>query len=300
MKLYITSILCFLILQACPTNQPVKFSVQGHRGDRGNWPENSLYAFKSAIEKGVDVIELDVVINKFNDIIVSHEPFMHSDYVLQPNGQPIHPKQQKNYNIYHMTLDSVQKYNTGSKYYAAFPNQIKISSYKPSLKEVFKFIKKEFDEDIFNKIAFNIELKSDPENYDKFQPQPEKMVSVFLKLMEEYPWVQYSLQSFDVKILEHTKKLKPEVVISYLVSKGSFDDNINKLNFTPDIYSPYYKLLTTTVEVKNIQNHGLKVIPWTVNDITDIRHMISLKVDGIISDYPERILPQIFHKKKSH
>lgn len=283
-------LLCSIFLQACQLNSPVKISVQGHRGDRGNWPENTLKAFKSAIDKGVDVIELDIVINRYDEIIVSHEPYMHSDYVLLPNGQPIHPNLHSNYNIYNMKLDSVQMYDTGSKFYSAFPKQIKIPSYKPGLGEVFEYLKEEFGTSVFQNVAFNIELKSNPKEYGKFQHYPDKMVSVFLTFMKDYPLVKYTLQSFDIQILEYAKAKKPDLTISYLVSKGSFKENLMKLSFLPDIYSPNYKLLTHASEVRNIQEYGLKVIPWTVNDVEDIQYIINLGVDEIISDYPELAL----------
>lgn len=284
------SIISVVILLACQTNKSASVAVQGHRGDRGNWPENSLEAFKSAVDKGVDVLELDVVINKYGDIIVSHEPFMHSEYVLLPNGESIEPENQRSWNIYNMRLESIQAFDTGTKFHKDFPEQNKISTYKPSLEEVFLFLENEYGRRIFTSISFNIELKSTPEDYGRYQPYPENMVGVFLELMDKHKYVRYSLQSFDVNILENVKLKNPSLPISYLVSEGSFEGNLKKLSFMPDIYSPNFKLLTTKLDVKNIQMYGVEVIPWTVNEEYDIQQLINWEVDGIISDYPERVL----------
>lgn len=282
--------LCIITLHACQVKNSRSVSVQGHRGDRGNWPENTLEAFKSAVDKGVDVLELDVVINKYDEVIVSHEPFMHSDYVLLPKGEAIKPENQRSWNIYHMRLDSIQTFDTGSKIHKGFPNQRKLPTYKPSLEEVFLFLEKEYGKEIFSRIAFNIELKSNPKEYGKYQAYPENMTAVFFKFMAKYKYVEYILQSFDINILENAKIKKPNLPISYLVSQGSLLDNLKKLTFKPDIYSPNFKLLTSELEVKEIQNHSIKVIPWTVNEEYDIKQLINWGVDGIISDYPERVL----------
>lgn len=284
------SIISVVILLACQTNKSASVAVQGHRGDRGNWPENSLEAFKSAVDKGVDVLELDVVVNKYGDVIVSHEPFMHSKYVLLPNGESIEPENQRSWNIYNMRLESIQTFDTGTKFHKDFPKQNKISTYKPSLEEVFLFLENEYGRKIFTSISFNIELKSTPEDYGRYQPYPENMVGVFLELMDSHKYVRYNLQSFDVNILENVKLKNPSLPISYLVSDGSFESNLKKLNFMPDIYSPNFKLLMNELDVKNIQMHGVEVIPWTVNEEYDIQQLINWEVDGIISDYPERVL----------
>lgn len=287
----VTLILTGIItMNACQSNKPYTVSVQGHRGDRGNWPENTLEAFKSAVNKGVDVLELDIVINKLGDIIVSHEPYMHSDYVLLPNGESINPNNQRSWNIYNMSLDSIKAFDSGTKFHSAFPNQIKTPTYKPSLKEVFLFFENEYGKEIFASIAFNVELKSNPKEYDIYQPYPENMVDIFFNFMAKHKYVEYNLQSFDTNILENAKIKNPNLPISYLVSQGSMLDNLKKLTFKPDIYSPNFKLLTSEFDVKEIQNHGIKVIPWTVNEVYDIKQLINWGVDGIISDYPERVI----------
>ena len=89
--------------------------VQGHRGDRGNFPENSIPAFRSAIKKGVDVIELDVVISKDKKVVVSHEPYMSSLYVSTSTGDSISKANERSFNMYEMTYDSIRQFDSGSR-----------------------------------------------------------------------------------------------------------------------------------------------------------------------------------------
>ena len=71
----------------------------------------------------------------------------------------------------------------------------------------------------------------------------------------------------------------------------SFDTNIQELGYTPEIYSPYFKLLSAEV-VQKAHALKMKVIPWTVNETEEMRKLMAMGVDGIITDYPNRIPPQ--------
>ena len=137
-----------------------KIEVQGHRGDRGNFPENSLPAFISAVKKGVDVIELDVVISKDNKVVVSHEPFMSSLYVLTPAGNSIAKKDEKSYNLYTMMYDSIKKFDGGSKGNKNFTQQDKIKVYKPLLSEVLDSVENYIAANKLKPVKYNIEIKS--------------------------------------------------------------------------------------------------------------------------------------------
>ena len=79
----------------------------------------------------------------------------------------------------------------------------------------------------------------------------------------------------------------PGVVTGFLTSNGekSLDDNLREIGFTPDIYSPSYKLATPEL-VQQAHEHGMKFVPWTVNTLEEMREMKAMGVDGIITDYP--------------
>src|ERR1043165_5710631 len=89
-----------------PSNAQIftpKFDVQGHRGARGLMPENTIPAFILALDSGVTTLEMDLAITKDKQVIVSHEPWMNSDFCLDPSGKPIRGADEKKFNIYKMT-----------------------------------------------------------------------------------------------------------------------------------------------------------------------------------------------------
>lgn len=268
-----------------------KIQVQGHRGERGNLPENSIQGFLGALHKGVHVIELDVVVSKDNKVVVSHEPFMASLYMITPSGKPILKPEEKHYNLYQMTYDSIKKFDGGSKGNPNFLHQQKIKTYKPLLSEVFDVVEKEIKEKKLPSVKYNVEIKSKKEEYGVFQPYPDDFVDMVVKIIKEkHLENQVNIQSFDPVLLTALHEKYPEIEIAFLVSKGGIENNLRLLNFKPEIYSPNFKLIENKSMVDSLRVLGIKVIPWTVNNKEDISHMIKLQVDGIITDYPERIL----------
>ena len=274
-----------------PQKDSLNIQVQGHRGERGNLPENSIPAFLGALRKGVDVLELDVVISKDQQVVVSHEPVMLPLYMLTPEGDSI--PQDKNYNLYQMDYAQIKQFDGGSKGNVRFPQQQKMKTYKPLLSEVFDTVAASIKEEGLKPVKFNIEIKSVPEEYDVFQPQPEAFVDLVMDVIQEKQMEEHiNLQSFDPAILEVVHTKYPEIELAYLVGENTYAENKTKLTFQPEIYSPYFKLLDTA-EVAQIHKDGLKVIPWTVNEPEDIDAVIALKVDAIITDYPERVLEKL-------
>jgi len=267
--------------------------VQGHRGDRGNFPENSIPAFISAIKKGVDVVELDVVISRDQKVVVSHEPFMSSQYMLDREGKPIAKDKEKSYNLYEMNYDSIRKFDGGSGGNTAFPMQQKQRTYKPLLSEVIDSVEFYVAKNNLKPVRYNIEIKSEKSDYDKRQPQPELFTDMVMKIIHEKGiGLKINIQSFDPEVLNVMHKRHPKTKIAYLVGEGEMSKNLSLLTFKPEIYSPNYKLLNKT-EVDTLRLMKIKIIPWTVNDDVAIDNMIQLAVDGIITDYPERVLKKL-------
>ena len=99
-----------------------------------------------------------------------------------------------------------------------------------------------------------------------------------------------TVQSFDFRVLKYINKNYPEMALSVLVSEN-YDPlkNLDDLGFHPDIYSPNYKYLNKE-DLELLKQKKIKIIPWTVNSYSDIAKILNLDVDGIISDYPERVL----------
>ena len=137
---------------------------------------------------------------------------------------------------------------------------------------------------------YNVELKSQPEWYGKFTPQPKKFVELALQeisLLEIEN--QITLQSFDPAILNEIHRQAPHIATSFLVENiEGLEANLKKLTFTPTVYSPYFKLLNVGA-INAMHKKGMKVIPWTINDPVIMKKLIEIGVDGIITDYPNSV-----------
>ena len=108
------------ILSSLPVMGQSEYKIFGHRGCRGIYPENTIEGFKKAISLGVDGIELDIVVNKNKELIISHESYIDTNYCLTGNLGD------KKLNIYKMNITEIQEIDCGSKLVKGFPNQIKV------------------------------------------------------------------------------------------------------------------------------------------------------------------------------
>ncbi|UUW07655.1 glycerophosphodiester phosphodiesterase [Flavobacterium plurextorum] len=271
--------------------QPIE--VQGHRGDRGSFPENTIPAFLSAVKKGAAVIEMDVVISKDQKVVVSHETFMSAQYMNGLDGKPIKKDKEKSYNLFEMTYDSIKRFDSGSRGNAAFAGQQKMKTYKPLLSEVIDSVENYISKNKLKPVKYNIEIKSEKEDYNIRQPQPDLFSAMVIKIIKDKGIEQkINIQSFDPTVLNGIHKTYPKIQIAFLVGEDTFIKNLSMLDFVPQIYSPYHKLLNKE-EVALIRSLKIRVIPWTVNEDKDIDFMLRLKVDGIITDYPEKVLGKL-------
>lgn len=267
-----------------------RIEVYGHRGEAGYYPENTIPGFLSAVSKGVDAIEMDVVISKDKKVVVSHEPFMASHYMLDERGRPIPKDKEHSYNIYKMDYDRVRKFDSGSKKNRNFPRQHKMPASKPLLKEVFREVENYLEKNQVPPVNYMIEVKSSPGSYNIFQPEPAEFVDLIMEVVASQKLEnKIIIKSFDPHILNEVHAKHPAIATSYLVSKPGIEHNLSKLNFTPSIYSPRHKLIKSKKFTDSIHLRNMRLVPWTVNRRSQIKRMINLEVDGIISDYPERV-----------
>src|SRR5215218_6256489 len=107
------------------------FDKQGHRGCRGLMPENTIPAMIKALELGVTTLEMDAVITKDKQVILSHEPFFNHEIATQPDGKPIMAAEERNFNIYRMTYFETQQFDVGMKPHPRFLQQQRIPAKKP-------------------------------------------------------------------------------------------------------------------------------------------------------------------------
>ena len=270
------------------------FDWQGHRGCRGLLPENSIPAFLKALELGVTTLELDLAVSRDSQLIVSHEPWMNDDICLKADGSAIEKGEGEKLLIWQMTAEDVQKYDCGSRGNPRFKEQKAMRTVKPTLRQVVEAVRKQADFLRKPMPLFNIEIKSQPDFDNKRTPS----VSAFAKLVfDEINALkiaaQSCIQSFDPRSLEEIHKLNPNQATALLVENiDGLNKNLKRLTFKPTIYSPYFKLIGKKT-VNSCHARNIKIIPWTVNDTAEMRQLINIGVDGIITDYPDRVLRRL-------
>ncbi len=292
MKLFAQILLFVTITVGC--HKKKEFDIQGHRGCRGLYPENSLSAFEHAVKLGVTTLELDVVISQDFNVVVSHEPFFSHEYCALPSGERIKASDEQTYNLYKMPYQRIKQFECGLLVHPRFPNQQKVPSYKPLLHEVITVgdsTAKQMNRPL---PSYNVELKSTIAGTGKYHPEPAVFVDLVIQALSRSNITgRVTLQSFDLAILrELHQRQTPHDLALLLDENGTFEDAISSLGFYPDIYSCNYNMLAEG-QVQKLHEQGLRVIPWTVNDTSSMKALISWQVDGIITDYPDRLIELI-------
>jgi glycerophosphoryl diester phosphodiesterase len=259
----------------------LSFDWQGHRGARGLYPENTIEGMRIASKYAISTLELDVVISRDLQVVVSHEPWMSSEICLTPEKKAIRGRE---FNLYQMTYQEIAKFDCGSKKHPRFPDQKKASEKKPLLQDLLRDTKS-LGRD------YNIEIKSTVEDEKAgFQPDYKTFAKLVMKVIRaEIPLERVVVQSFDWRVLRELKKNHPNLKLSAL-HEGEIKSSeiLKKLDFRPSIFSPNYKSLRTS-HVKDFHSHKMKIIPWTVNSEDEMRKLLQMGVDGIITDYPNLI-----------
>ncbi len=273
-------------LETRPVKVPKGFDWQGHRGCRGLLPENSLPAFLKALEfKPVTTLELDLAVSKDHQLIVSHEPWFNPVICQKANGAEVSSKTLESTLLYTLTASEIQAYDCGSMGNSRFPEQAKLQTYKPVLRDVVLAAKA-----IRPDIRWNIEIKSNPDWDGVRHPRIDSFVQLVVSEIRSLGIEkQVTVQSFDVRALKELHRQAPDLTLAFLIENvNSLESNLARLDFKPAIYSPYYLLVNKSL-VRKCRANNMKLIPWTVNDVKSMRRLIRLGVDGIITDYPNFI-----------
>jgi glycerophosphoryl diester phosphodiesterase len=254
-------------------------------------PENSIPAMLHAVELGVRTLELDCVISSDGKVVVSHDVYMSSDIMLKPDGSLISKQEEKQYALYKMTYDSIRLFAEGVKPHPQFPGQMKLRTYKPLLSDLVDSVEDYVQRHHLKPVYYNMETKSSPAGDNIYHPGPEKFVTLLMDVVKAKGIAgRVIIQSFDPRTLQILHKTYPEQTTALLIgNKESYEKNIADLGFTPSIYSPYYTLVNADL-VKKAHDSKVAVLPWTVNEEADMKAMGELGVDGIISDYPDRLV----------
>lgn len=269
--------------------QPVKTDWQGHRGCRGLYPENTIRAMIEALKMGVTTLEMDVVITKDKQVVLSHEPFMAHEIATTPEGHYLNAAQEKTFNIYQMGYAELKTWDVGLKPHPRFEQQQKIAIYKPLLTEVIDSVEHYIRTQGLKPVQYNIETKSEPDGDDIFHPKPQEFVSLLMNVLREKKVLdRVIIQSFDKRTIQIIHRQKIPVKLSYLLEDSDIStvaNQIKALGFKPDIISPEFSKIDTHY-VKYCHRRKIKVIAWTVNNTAEISRLLAAGVDGIISDYP--------------
>ncbi len=265
--------------------------VQGHRGARGIRLENTLPAFEAAIEAGVDLIELDLVVTRDGELVIFHDFFINPEICVNvdeseiPSPGPL---------IYSLSLSELKRFEC--KQNSSFPEQIPIKGTKiPTLQELFTMISNSSHPNA-QKVQLNLEIKRDP-NQPELTPSPEVLAKKVLEIVKENKFsnrVYYS--SFDSEVLFELRKIDSDISISYL-KEGDLEHFVQTaLDLKANIVSPEHILIQDANFINSLKLLGFKVIVWTVNDSKRLMDLVELGVDGFITDYPEHII-QLLEKK---
>lgn len=276
------------------------FDIEGHRGCRGLMPENTIPAFMKAMELGVNTLEMDLIISKDKKVVVSHEPYFKAATNLDPQGNRIPKEKELEHNMYQMTYDSIKMYDVGSLPDTNHINRANLSTYRPLFSEVVEQVKSYCLKHDLELPDFNIEIKRVPKYDSIYHPDGEEFSSLVLDQVKSLDIEKHTIiQSFDMESLQIVKRKAPNLRLALLIENNdSPQQNVQKLGFTPEIYSSYFKLLDQNV-IDFCKSEGILVIPWTVNENQDIEAMLKIGVDGIISDYPDRVI-EIYNKYADH
>lgn len=262
---------------------------QGHRGCRGLHPENTIPGFLKAIDLGVTTLEMDLVITKDKQVILSHEPFFNHEITTLPNGEYISESNERGFNIYEMSYSEVKKFDVGLKVHPRFLQQQKVKANKPLLSDVIDSVEIHVQTKQKQPVYYNIETKLQPQTDNLYHPEPKEFVDLMMAvILAKKIENRVIIQSFDVRSLQYLQQNYPTIKTALLVEafdKKSFEKQIEDLGFTPTIYSPAQELVDKNL-VQECRSKKIKLIPWTVNDPETIRKFVDMGVDGIITDYP--------------
>tara|TARA_R110002050_G_scaffold147559_2_gene273407 strand:+ start:19438 stop:20319 length:882 start_codon:yes stop_codon:yes gene_type:complete len=262
------------------------FDWQGHRGARGEAPENTIPAMLRAMQEGVNTLEMDVVVTKDSVLILSHEPYFNDAICLFSDEDSLEN------NLFHLNWEQIKEIDCGSKRNPNFPGQENESVGKPRLIDVLSAVEEGALNLNRNSPKFNIEIKSRPEWEGEFHPDHKVYAQLLLDFIKELGLAErVSIQSFDPRVLQYIHAKDPEIRLVYLTEDADKipSEQINELGFYPDVYSCYYPLLKEH-HLRQLQSQGIEVIPWTVNEIEEAKRLIDMGVNGIITDYPAKLI----------
>ena len=267
--------------------------VHGHRGCRGLRPENTLPAFLHALALGVDALELDVVLSHDGQVVVAHEPWLSPALGTGPQGQALTLASATQFNLYRMPYADIRQCEVGRQPHPRFPEQLAVPTHRPLLAEVLRTVEAACASMGRPPVRYSIELKSQPAADGFSQPPPQQFLgAVLAELHAAAVLERVSLLSFDQRILQLARRLVPNVSLCLLAEDSTPAPLLFEwLGFVPDTFGPLYLLFNAAAVAELRQLYPqLRLVPWTVNELVDLREVLSWGVSGITTDYPNRLI----------
>jgi len=251
--------------------------VQGHRGCRGLYPENTMAAFRAAVGLRVTTLELDVQVTRDGVLVVHHDPRLNGSHCVRDDGHPI-----ENLRLSELDFAALADVDCGSRANRKFPEQRTAPGERiPRLDQVLELaVQADYP------VRVSIEIKMQDSGAGR---TADELAALVVEAVRARGLAERAIiQSFQPEALSAVADLAPELGRAILVrSPGAYDSAVERSQAT--ILSPRHDGLTRAA-VERFQQRGIAVIPWTVNKPKAIEQMISWGVDGIISDYPDRVL----------
>ncbi|QIL42738.1 glycerophosphodiester phosphodiesterase [Pedobacter sp. HDW13] len=264
------------------------FSAEAHRGGRGLMPENTIPAMLFTLKNySVTTLEMDTHITKDGEVVVTHDDYLSPAFILLPNGNEIPKADAKKYAVYQLNYDNLKSFIVGAKPYAAFPQQQQVKSYIPRLGDLIDSVQHCIKSNHKKQCFYDIEIKSTVKGDDVLHPKPEKFAELVLAVIKRKGILNYTIiQSFDKRALQFIHQKYPEVRLNYLVNNNkSYEEHIEELGFKPFIIGSSYKDFNPEI-IGKAHADGVKVLTATVNTKVEIERLKALKIDGIMTDYP--------------
>ena len=288
----------------------VPFDAQGHRGARGLAPENTLAAFRRALEIGVTTIETDAAITADGTVVIAHDPRLNPALVRGPDGRWL---SEEGPAIHSLTLAQLRAYDIGRinpehRYAKDWPEQQSVDGERfPTLAELIALLKS-----AAKPVRLNIETKITP-NSGADTPEPAAFARALVRELRAADMAARStIQSFDWRTLVESRRIAPEIATVCLTAEferfntvradasgasawhaglkfadhGSLPKTVKAAGCS--VWSPNFRALDDQ-RLAEALALGLKVNVWTVNDPADMTSLIERGVDGIITDYPDRL-----------
>ncbi len=250
---------------------PPHLSLQAHRGAAGLAPENTLAAFRMAIELGADASELDLQATKDGVVVVIHDDTV--DRTTDGRGR-----------IADLTLAEIKRLDAGAKFGAAFRGER-----VPTLRELVDLVKASGN----HRFRLNLEIKF----AEGREGEPLDLEERVLAVLAETGFIdRVIVQSFHHPSAAKMKRLAPTIPAGLLVGQRQqpADPVAAVRQHGVDYYAPHHSLVTPDL-LQTLHRASIPVVTWTANDPADMRRLIALGLgtlpgDAMISDYPDRLV----------